>query len=77
MKPQAAPTKPHGLTPEQYSDFLARVRESASRTIPGVHITGLQMHGGVWHAVTSAGVVPVREIADAVREIKAGDNVVS
>lgn len=61
---QATPTKGHGLTPEEYSDFLIRVREAAKRTRPGLHVTGLQRHGGVWHAVTSAGVIPVRDIAD-------------
>lgn len=60
---QATRTVDNGCTAEEYAALLAHVRHDASVTKPDIYVSGLQRHGGVWYAVTSAGVIPTRDLA--------------
>lgn len=58
-----------------YCTMLQRVREQAKASQPGMHVSGLKIVGGMWYAVTSAGMVPVRELAAAFQSLPKESNV--
>lgn len=59
----ATQTNHHGLTPEQYIRMLSDVRGHAAKTKLGITVSGLVRHNSLWIAVTSAGEIPVRDLA--------------
>ena len=64
----ATRTHNHGVSADEYINMLQHARDMAAKHRPDVKVSAVQRHDGVWHAVTTGGVIAIRDLNKPVEQ---------